>query len=168
MPAATSIADLHATLQTAFGWSDEHLHRFVIHGVEYGVSHVGGPFRDDARHVRLAGLGLRVTERFLYQYNFTAGWQHRPACGADPAAEPGRSTRAASAAAGRRHPRTGRTRGHYLELTPALPGVPSAQRLRAAKTITGRRAADADDAPRRRDASVGGDHHEELAPCCAG
>ena len=56
-----SIADLHATLQLAFGWSDEHLNRFVIHGREYGVWHDGGiGFRDNPRHVRLADLGLRV------------------------------------------------------------------------------------------------------------
>ena len=30
----SSIADLHRTLQVAFGWSGEHLHRFVIHGRE--------------------------------------------------------------------------------------------------------------------------------------
>ena len=33
----SSIADLHATLQLALGWSDDHLHRFVAHGREYGV-----------------------------------------------------------------------------------------------------------------------------------
>jgi hypothetical protein len=27
-------------------------------------------------HVRLANLGLRVRERFLYEYDFTDGWQH--------------------------------------------------------------------------------------------
>jgi hypothetical protein len=37
----TTIADLHTTLQTALGWTDEHLNRFVIHGREYGVSHTG-------------------------------------------------------------------------------------------------------------------------------
>jgi len=59
------------------GWSDEHLNRFVIHGREYGVWHDGGiGFRNDPRHVRLANLGLRVRERFLYEYDFTDGWQH--------------------------------------------------------------------------------------------
>ena len=28
-----TIADLHATLQLALGWTDEHLNRFVIQGV---------------------------------------------------------------------------------------------------------------------------------------
>jgi hypothetical protein len=72
-----TIADMHSTLQTAFGWTDEHLNRFVIHGREYGVSHDGGiGFDDDPRHVRLADLGLRARERFLYEYDFTDGWQH--------------------------------------------------------------------------------------------
>jgi hypothetical protein len=73
----TTIADLHMTLQTALGWTDEHLNRFVIRGREYGVSHDGGiSFRDNPRHVRLADLGLRVSERFVYEYDFTDGWQH--------------------------------------------------------------------------------------------
>jgi hypothetical protein len=73
----STIADLHASLQLVLGWSDEHLNRFVIHGREYGVWHDGGlGFRDSARHVRLAKLGLRVCERFLYEYDFTDGWQH--------------------------------------------------------------------------------------------
>jgi hypothetical protein len=73
----TTVAGLHATLQLVLGWTDEHLNRFIIHGREYGVSHWGGiGFRDDPHRVRLVDLGLRVGERFLYEYDFTAGWQH--------------------------------------------------------------------------------------------
>jgi hypothetical protein len=72
---ATTVAGLHAIVQTVFGWSGEHLHRFVIGGTEYGISYIGGPgFRDDARQVRLAGLRLREGERFTYEYNFSAAW----------------------------------------------------------------------------------------------
>ncbi len=72
----TTIAGLHAIVQAVFGWSGEHLHRFVIGGTEYGISYLGGPgFRDDARQVRLAGLALREGERFVYEYNFSAGWR---------------------------------------------------------------------------------------------
>ena len=75
IPADTTIAGLHAVLQTAFGWGGEHLHRFVIHGTEYGISYVGGPgFRDHARKISLGELGLRLGERFTYKYNYFAAW----------------------------------------------------------------------------------------------
>jgi Plasmid pRiA4b ORF-3-like protein len=77
VPAGTSIAGLHAILQAAFGWSDEHLHRFTIHAVEYGLWRPGSAgFSRDARQVRLAGFGLRPGERFTYEYNYFAGWRH--------------------------------------------------------------------------------------------
>jgi hypothetical protein len=38
----SSVADLHYTRQIAFGWSDEHLNMFHIHGQDYGVYHDGG------------------------------------------------------------------------------------------------------------------------------
>jgi hypothetical protein len=37
---ATTIAELHAIIQIAFGWSDSHLHRFVIHGKSYGIAYL--------------------------------------------------------------------------------------------------------------------------------
>jgi hypothetical protein len=72
-----TIADLHATLQLALGWTDEHLNRFVIQGREYGIAYIGGmSFRDDPRRVWLADFGFRPHERFHYEYDFTDGWQH--------------------------------------------------------------------------------------------
>lgn len=56
-----SVAESHAVLRIAFGWTDAHLHRFVIHGREYGITYLGGlGFRDDAREIRLSGFGFRV------------------------------------------------------------------------------------------------------------
>jgi hypothetical protein len=72
-----TIADLHYTLQIAFGWSDSHLHCFRIHGAEHGVHHVGGPFFDsDAAKMRLANFGFRRREWFLYEYDFNDHWVH--------------------------------------------------------------------------------------------
>ena len=74
--ASTTVAVLHNIVQAVFGWSGEHLHRFVIGGTEYGIGYIGGPgFRDDARQVRLADLRLREGERFVYEYNFSAAWR---------------------------------------------------------------------------------------------
>jgi Plasmid pRiA4b ORF-3-like protein len=72
-----TIADLHYIIQIAMGWTDSqasfacvagyppsreaspanvaHLHRFVIHGKDYGIAQIGGiSFSDDPRKVKLA------------------------------------------------------------------------------------------------------------------
>ncbi|MEO7206597.1 MAG: plasmid pRiA4b ORF-3 family protein [Steroidobacteraceae bacterium] len=61
----SSLAQLHETLQMAFGWEDVHLNRFEIHGREYGVYRDGGPPLRDARKVILPDLKLRRAERFI-------------------------------------------------------------------------------------------------------
>jgi hypothetical protein len=73
----TTIFDLHYILQIAMGWSDDHLHQFRIHGKRYGIARIGGIwFSDDPDSIRLMDLGLRINERFVYEYDFTDNWQH--------------------------------------------------------------------------------------------
>ena len=73
----STIADLHYTLQIALGWTDFHLHQFVIRGKRYGVSRLGCTgFRDDPKQVRLDDFHFRLKERFLYEYDFGDLWQH--------------------------------------------------------------------------------------------
>ncbi len=73
----TTIAELHATIQIAFGWSDSHLHQFVIHGKHYGIAYLGGvTFADNPDQVRLADFRFRMGERFSYEYNFHVPWRH--------------------------------------------------------------------------------------------
>src|SRR5450759_69334 len=107
----STVADLHTIVQTAFGWGGEHLHRFVIHGAEYGINYVGGPGFRDARQVRLGGLGLRVGERFFYEYNFFAGWRVDLRVEEIVAAEPGRVYPRCTAGREPAHPRAGTDRG---------------------------------------------------------
>jgi len=72
----TRLAELHEIFQTAFNWSGEHLHRFLIHGVAYGIRCLGGiVFREDARRVPLSRFRLHSGERFRYEYDFTADWK---------------------------------------------------------------------------------------------
>ena len=73
----TTIAQLHAMLQIAMGWEDVHLHRFRIHGKDYGISRVSGILFDNNPHqVRLSAFRLRASERFLYEYDMGDCWQH--------------------------------------------------------------------------------------------
>lgn len=72
-----TIADLHHTLQIAMGWSDLHLNRFLIHGKDFGVTHIGGMnFSDDPHAVKLNDFHFRLRERFLYEYDFGDRWEH--------------------------------------------------------------------------------------------
>lgn len=72
-----TIADLHHTLQIAMGWSDLHLNRFLIHGKDFGVTHIGGMnFSDDPHAVKLSDFHFRLRERFLYEYDFGDRWEH--------------------------------------------------------------------------------------------
>ncbi len=88
----STITDLHYIVQIVMGWTDSqasfageaspanvaHLHRFVIHGKDYGTAQSGGIwFTDDPNKVKLADLGWRVKERFVYQYDFSDNWQHQ-------------------------------------------------------------------------------------------
>jgi hypothetical protein len=66
--ADTSLADLHRILQLAMGWTDSHLHRFLIDGQEYGIAYDGGMgFDEDSKQIRLANFRFRLRERFLYE-----------------------------------------------------------------------------------------------------
>ena len=57
----STIADLHHTIQIALGWTDTHLHQFVIHGKEYGVQQPGGIwFSDNPDQVRLNRVNFRL------------------------------------------------------------------------------------------------------------
>jgi hypothetical protein len=88
----STIADLHEILQLCFGWSDDHLHRFFIHGREYGVARDGGIWFDqDARKVRLGHLNLRSPERFVYEYDLGDSWLHDVHLEAARLLEPGKA-----------------------------------------------------------------------------
>ena len=66
----TTLADLHAVIQTAMGWEDLHLHCFRILGRRYDSEYA------DLTRVLLADLRLRGGERFTYTYNHFARWEH--------------------------------------------------------------------------------------------
>ena len=72
-----SVSDLHYILQIAFGWSDEHLNMFHIHGQDYGVYHDGGiSFSKNPNLVKLSDFKFRKNERFSYEYDFGDCWEH--------------------------------------------------------------------------------------------
>jgi hypothetical protein len=74
----STIEDLHYIVQLAMGWSNIHLHHFIIHGQQYGITQPGGTvFSTRACEVLLASFQLREKEKFLYEYDFS----HSPVMG---------------------------------------------------------------------------------------
>src|SRR5215475_11599247 len=72
----STIAQLHQYIQVSFDWTGEHLHRFRIHGKDYGTAYLGGISFDDNPHtVPLSRFRLQRRELFRYEYDFTANWR---------------------------------------------------------------------------------------------
>ena len=74
-----SLGKLHHFIQAAFGWTDAHLHDFVINGQMFGTPRPDDLFGDDElRDERKAYLNrlLDVLDPFTYRYDFGDDWQH--------------------------------------------------------------------------------------------
>ena len=79
VPGTLSLAAFHDVIQTVFGWTDTHLHQFVIAGRTYGQPDDFDEAVEDESGVSLAeALGVR-TKRFLYVYDFGDNWEHEVA-----------------------------------------------------------------------------------------
>jgi len=75
--ASATLPKLHDTIQVALGWTDAHLHQFIINGVEYGLP--DPDFADAMRSEQRIKLERVVTtekDRFVYEYDFGDSWTH--------------------------------------------------------------------------------------------
>ena len=90
-----TLADLHEVLQTAFGWTDSHLHQFDVRGTLYRVPDPddvdwGRPVGDERRASLREVVGTRV-RKLVYEYDFGDGWEHDITVERRLPAEPGAS-----------------------------------------------------------------------------
>lgn len=73
-----TLADLHYVIQIVMGWTNYHLNAFIIHGKEYTIpNQIGMPSANGhyGTEVKLSDLRFRLKKKFLYYYDFTAGWK---------------------------------------------------------------------------------------------
>jgi hypothetical protein len=83
LPEDLNFAQLHEVIQAAFGWTDSHLHHFIVGGLV-----VGAPEFDEdgynshqtfnASEVFLRDLLIHDLDavKILYEYDFGDGWRH--------------------------------------------------------------------------------------------
>lgn len=76
VPGDLTLAKLHRVLQIVMGWTNSHLHKFSIGGVDYAEPDPDGfmNFQSDRRS-RLNNV-VRAKQKFEYEYDFGDGWVH--------------------------------------------------------------------------------------------
>jgi len=78
VPSSLNLAELHAVIQGAMGWMDDHLHMFTIGGQRYAIPHDDScpdPREKDERKHKLGGLAKKG-KKFDYIYDFGDCWRH--------------------------------------------------------------------------------------------
>ncbi|MEY3881697.1 MAG: hypothetical protein RIQ94_2493 [Pseudomonadota bacterium] len=78
VPGNFNLYQLHQVIQAAMGWTDSHLHQFIIDGEFYSV-----PFEDEAREdldesrFKLERISPSIKRKFVYEYDFGDSWRHQ-------------------------------------------------------------------------------------------
>jgi hypothetical protein len=70
---------LHRILQEAMGWTDSHLHQFIVGDSFYGQPDPDFDYdldMDDETKVKLNQIVSGEKFKFIYEYDFGDGWEH--------------------------------------------------------------------------------------------
>lgn len=76
----STLLDLHDAIQAAMGWTDSHLHEFLIGETRYGDPDLEDEWAADVRdesETRLSEVLGGEGTRFRYVYDFGDDWQHQ-------------------------------------------------------------------------------------------
>jgi hypothetical protein len=74
----TTLAELHRILQIIMGWSDYHLHEFIIDDIHYGEPDPDSMFEvKKEKNVKLSKVVLGERTKFTYIYDFGDYWRHK-------------------------------------------------------------------------------------------
>jgi hypothetical protein len=76
VPGNAKLAKLHDMVQVAMGWTNSHLHQFMIGNAVYGMHADDYPEHEiDYQEVTILDA-VGTHERFSYEYDFGDGWEH--------------------------------------------------------------------------------------------
>lgn len=80
IPGTSTLADLHEVIQKSMGWSDSHLHQFIVGKISYEPTiktnspRVSKRFDEDKYQLHTLEEGMRFM--FSYMYGAGEGWEH--------------------------------------------------------------------------------------------
>lgn len=75
---SSTLEDLHYVIQILMGWTDYHLNEFIIKGKRYTIPNMIGGTSGGSVYksgIKLDEFKFIKNEKFLYTYDFTAGWE---------------------------------------------------------------------------------------------
>ena len=75
----STLADLHSIIQETMGWTNSHLHQFIIRGVFFDPNPQDPDCNHDAKDEHkytLSELHSGEVSEFHYEYDFGDGWNH--------------------------------------------------------------------------------------------
>ena len=77
VPGKFSLFKLHQAIQAAMGWTDSHLHQFIIDNQRYSIPSPDDwePVIDERRH-SVSRIVPREKRSFIYEYDFGDDWEH--------------------------------------------------------------------------------------------
>jgi hypothetical protein len=77
VPSDATLFDMHKIIQIAMGWTNSHLHQFIIDGERYSIpSEEDWEPVIDERKYRLSEITPNEQSKFVYEYDFGDGWEH--------------------------------------------------------------------------------------------
>ena len=77
-----NLSVFHQILQDVMGWTDSHLHQFVVGGIMYSAPYddyaddLEIEFRDESKY-KLSQLLKREKDSLIYEYDFGDSWEHK-------------------------------------------------------------------------------------------
>jgi hypothetical protein len=79
MPDSITLHQLHTILQIAMGWTNSHLHQFIIDGEYYRDPEEEDGYSEDLKNEKRFRLNQFVERKgfeFIYEYDFGDSWAH--------------------------------------------------------------------------------------------
>lgn len=71
------LPDLHKVIQTVMGWTNSHLHQFIVDGKFYSEPHEDSLLEDaDYSKIKLNQILSKEKQSITYEYDFGDGWEH--------------------------------------------------------------------------------------------
>lgn len=77
VPCNFSFYQLHQVIQLSMGWTDSHLHQFIVDGEHFSIpsSEDWEPVIDERRFT-LEQIAPSLKRKFIYEYDFGDNWTH--------------------------------------------------------------------------------------------